>query len=71
MTDLEINELCRAFVRGATIETIAEVQGISEGEVKAILSDNAATVLEFKNIMHRVRLGKKVRNVYKTLEEGL
>lgn len=58
MTDLEINELCRAFVRGATIATIAEVQGISEGEVKAILSDNAATVQEFKNF-------------YKTLEEGL
>lgn len=48
MSDLQINELCRAFVCGATIETIAEVENMSVEDVKTILTDNTDTVQELK-----------------------
>lgn len=47
-TEPQINEICKAFVYGRTIEDIAAVEELSVEDVKQLLSDNAEKVQELK-----------------------
>lgn len=48
LTEPQINEICKAFVYGRTIEDIAAVEKLSVEDVKQLLSDNAEKVQELK-----------------------
>jgi DNA-directed RNA polymerase specialized sigma24 family protein len=48
LTEPQINEICKAFVYGRTIEDIAAVEELSVEDVKQLLSDNAEKVQELK-----------------------
>ena len=48
LTEPQINEICKAFVYGRTIEDIAAVEELSVDDVKQLLSDNAEKVQELK-----------------------
>jgi hypothetical protein len=47
-TEPQINEICKAFVYGRTIEDIAAVEELPVEDVKQLLSDNAEKVQELK-----------------------
>jgi DNA-directed RNA polymerase specialized sigma24 family protein len=48
LTEPQINEICKAFVYGRTIEDIAAIEELSVEDVKQLLSDNAEKVQELK-----------------------
>ena len=48
LTEPQINEICKAFVYGRTIEDIAAVEELAVEDVKQLLSDNAEKVQELK-----------------------
>lgn len=48
LTEPQINEICKAFVYGRTIEDIAAVEELPVEDVKQLLSDNAEKVQELK-----------------------
>lgn len=48
LTEPQINEICKAFVYGRTIEDIAAVEELSVEDVKQLLNDNAEKVQELK-----------------------
>lgn len=48
LTEPQINEICKAFVYGRTIEDIAAVEELSVEDVKQLLSDNTEKVQELK-----------------------
>lgn len=48
LTEPQINEICKAFVYGRTIEDIAAVEELSVEDVKQLLKDNAEKVQELK-----------------------
>lgn len=48
LTEPQINEICKAFVYGRTIEDIAAVEELPIEDVKQLLSDNAEKVQELR-----------------------
>ncbi len=48
LTEPQINEICKAFVYGRTIEDISAVEGLPVEDVKQLLSDNAEKVQELR-----------------------
>lgn len=48
LTEPQINEICKAFVYGRTIEDIAAVEELPVEDIKQLLSDNAEKVQELK-----------------------
>ena len=48
LTEPQINEICKAFVYGRTIEDIAAVEELPIEDVKQLLSDNAKKVQELR-----------------------
>ena len=48
LAEPQINEICKAFVYGRTIEDIAAVEKLPVEDVKQLLSDNAEKVQELK-----------------------
>ena len=48
LTEPQINEICKAFVYGRTIEDIASIEELSVEDVKQLLNDNAEKVQELK-----------------------
>jgi hypothetical protein len=48
LTEPQINEICKAFVYGRTIEDIAAVEELPVEDVAQLLSDNAEKVQELK-----------------------
>lgn len=48
LTEPQINEICKAFVYGRTIEDIAAVEELPIEDVKQLLSDNAEKVQQLK-----------------------
>lgn len=48
LTEPQINEICKAFVYGRTIEDIAAVEELSVEDVKQLLNDNAEKVQQLK-----------------------
>jgi DNA-directed RNA polymerase specialized sigma24 family protein len=48
LTEPQINEICKAFVYGRTVEDIAAVEELPVEDVKQLLSDNAEKVQELK-----------------------
>lgn len=48
LTEPQINEICKAFVYGRTIEDIAAVEELPVEDVKQLLSDNTEKVQELK-----------------------
>ena len=48
MSEEQINDICKAFVQGSTIEDIASIEELSVEDVKQLLSDNAEKVQELK-----------------------
>ena len=48
LTEPQINEICKAFVYGRTIEDIAAVEELSVEDVKQLLSDNTEKVQELR-----------------------
>lgn len=49
VTENQMNEICKAFVCGKTIECISEVEQIPFEQVKQILKDNSERVQELKS----------------------
>jgi DNA-directed RNA polymerase specialized sigma24 family protein len=48
LTEPQINEICKAFVYGRTVEDIAAIEELPVEDVKQLLSDNAEKVQELK-----------------------
>ena len=48
LSEPQINEICKAFVYGRTIEDIASIEELSVEDVKQLLNDNAEKVQELK-----------------------
>ena len=48
LSEPQVNEICKAFVYGRTIEDIAAVEELSVEDVKQLLSDNAEKVQELR-----------------------
>jgi DNA-directed RNA polymerase specialized sigma24 family protein len=48
LAEPQINEICKAFVYGRTIEDIAAVEELPVEDVKQLLSDNTEKVQELK-----------------------
>jgi hypothetical protein len=48
LTEPQINEICKAFVYGRTIEDIAAVEELPVTDVAQLLKDNAEKVQELK-----------------------
>ena len=48
LTEPQINEICKAFVYGRTIEDIASVEQLPVTDVAQLLKDNAEKVQELK-----------------------
>jgi DNA-directed RNA polymerase specialized sigma24 family protein len=48
LTEPQINEICKAFVYGRTIEDIAAVEELPVEDVKQLISDNAEKVQELR-----------------------
>ena len=48
MSEEQINDICKAFVYGRTIEDIAAVEELPVEDVKQLLSDNTEKVQELK-----------------------
>ena len=48
LTEPQINEICKAFVYGRTIEDIASIEQLPVTDVAQLLKDNAEKVQELK-----------------------
>jgi hypothetical protein len=48
ITEPQINEICKAFVYGRTIEDIASIEQLPVTDVAQLLKDNAEKVQELK-----------------------
>lgn len=48
LTEPQINEICKAFVYGRTVEDIAEIEELSVEDVKQLLADNEDTIKNLK-----------------------
>ena len=48
LSEPQVNEICKAFVYGRTIEDIAAVEELPVEDVKQILSNNAEKVQELR-----------------------
>lgn len=48
LSEPQVNEICKAFVYGRTIEDIAAVEELPVEDVKQLLSDNAEKVQELR-----------------------
>ena len=48
LTEPQVNEICKAFVYGRTIEDIAEIENIPADDVKQILAENSEQVQQLK-----------------------
>lgn len=48
LTEPQINEICKAFVYGRTIEDIANIEQLPVTDVAQLLKDNAEKVQELK-----------------------
>ena len=49
LSEPQVNEICKAFVYGRTIEDIAAVEELPVEDVKQLLSDNAEKVQELRH----------------------
>lgn len=48
LSEPQINEICKAFVYGRTVEDIAEIEELSVEDIKIILADNEDTIKNLK-----------------------
>ena len=48
LTEPQINEICKAFVYGRTVEDIASIEQLPVTDVAQLLKDNAEKVQELK-----------------------
>lgn len=48
ITENKLNEICRAFAMGWTIDHIAIVEAVPEEQVRQILNDNTERIQELK-----------------------
>lgn len=55
MTDLQINEICRAYVLGVSVDSISEAEECSVQEIENILSDNEGLVHQLKDYYDKVK----------------
>lgn len=55
MTDLQINEICRAYVFGVSVDSISEAEECSVQEIENILSDNEGLVHQLKDYYDKVK----------------
>lgn len=55
MTDLQINEICRAYVLGISADSISEAEECSVQEIENILSDNEGLVHQLKDYYDKVK----------------
>lgn len=48
MSEEQINDICKAFVQGSTIEDIASIEQLPVTDVAQLLKDNAEKVQQLK-----------------------